>query len=256
MLRLAVAAILVAGAVAAAPLAVVDWRTASTRVGDVVTVEGDVTTVRTRDDGYVLEFSDDPQALRIVVLVPLFGGAPRDPERTYRGHHVRVAGRVQRFKGRPEIVLRSPSQVEITDLPPAAEAELETPTPPPPAEPRPAPRLPIAAPATDKPPVAPPAASRPPAQAPAAAAPQVEPPPPVAPPQPPRPIERPLGDASPCERARAEWRDTTEDVRARLVALARCIDRVDYHCARERAALTSALDVLDAREHAVDAACR
>jgi len=257
MLRFAVAATLLAGIAAAAPLPVVDWREAGTRVGDVVTVEGDVTTVRMRDDGYVLEFADDPQALRIVVLIPLLGGAPRDPERVYRGHHVRATGRVQRFQGRPEIVLRSPSQVEITDVPAAAETELEIPTPPPPAEPRPTPRAPVAAPATAAPPVAPPAASRPPAQAPAAAAaPQAEPPAPVEPPQPPRPIERPLGDASPCERARAEWRDTGADVRARLVALARCIDRVDYHCARERASLTSALDALDAHEQAVDAACR
>ncbi|HLY38955.1 MAG TPA: hypothetical protein VKU61_13015 [Candidatus Binatia bacterium] len=252
MLRLAVAATLLAGVAAATPLPVVDWRAAGTRVGDVVTVEADVTAVRTRDDGYVLEFSDDPQAFRIIVLVPLLGGAPRDPERVYRGHHVRATGRVQRFQGRPEIVLRSPSQVEITDVPPAAEAELETPTPPPPAEPRPTPRPSVAPPATSGPPVAP----RPPAQAPAAAAPQVEPPPPVEPPRPPRPVERPLGDASPCERARAEWRDSAADVRTRLVALARCIDRVDYHCAHERAALTSALDALDAHERAVDADCR
>jgi len=236
MVRLALAAMFLAGVAAAASLPVVDWREAATRVGNVVTVDAEVTGVSVRDDGYVLEFTDDPRAFRIVVLVPLLGGAPRDPERAYRGHRVRATGRVQRFQGRPEMVLRSPSQVEFVDVPPAAEAELETP----PAT--------ITPPATSRPPVATPAPERPPAEAPA--------PPPVRRPAPPRPIERPLGDAAPCERARADWRDAAADVRARLVALARCLDRIDYRCARERAALPPALDALDARERAVEAACR
>ena len=112
---------------------VVSWREAGGHVGEVVTVEGEVETASTVGDTWVLEFArDDPRAFRVVVLLPLLETAPRQPERLYQGRRVRATGRVQRFQGRAEMVLRGAGQIEVVETggaPPAASA------PPPPAAP-------------------------------------------------------------------------------------------------------------------------
>ncbi|HJQ85392.1 MAG TPA: hypothetical protein VKA21_15000, partial [Candidatus Binatia bacterium] len=179
------AAIAVAAAALAAAPSGIGWRDAGNHVGEVVTVEGEVTAVHTTADTCVLEFADDPRAFRVVVLVPFFGGAPREPERLYRGRVVRVTGRVQRFQGRPELALRGFGQIETAEASPESRTTA-APTSPPPAPPPPPP-----------------------------------PPPPPAPAA--RPVERPLGDAAPCERARARWREAASDAKIRLEALARCL---------------------------------
>jgi len=66
-------------------------------------------------DTCVLEFADDPLAFRAVLLLPLLSDLPPQPERLYHQKRVRLTGRVQRFQGRPEMVLRSPKQVELVD---------------------------------------------------------------------------------------------------------------------------------------------
>ena len=135
---------LVARAAAAARAAappVISWQEAGGHVGEVVTVEGEVATASAVGDTWVLEFArDDPRAFRVVVLLPLLETAPRQPERLYQGRRVRATGRVQRFQGRAEMVLRGAGQIEVvetTGAPPVASA------PPPPAAPavpaRPAP---------------------------------------------------------------------------------------------------------------------
>jgi hypothetical protein len=105
-------------------------------------VEGEVATAATVGDTWVLEFArDDPRAFRVVVLLPLLETAARQPERLYQGRRVRATGRVQRFRGRVEMVLRGAGQIEVMETgggaPPAASAP---PPPAPPSEPaRPAP---------------------------------------------------------------------------------------------------------------------
>src|SRR3989442_3145307 len=120
---------------------VISWQEAGGHVGEVVTVEGEVATASAVGDTWVLEFAhDDPRAFRVVVLLPLLETAPRQPERLYQGRRVRATGRVQRFQGRAEMVLRGAAQIEIVETggaPPAASA------PPPPA----APAVPAARPA-------------------------------------------------------------------------------------------------------------
>jgi len=127
---------LVARAAAAARAAappVISWQEAGGHVGEVVTVEGEVATASTVGDTWVLQFArDDPRAFRVVVLLPLLETAPHQPERLYQGRRVRATGRVQRFQGRAEMVLRGAGQIEVvetTGAPPAASA------PPPPAAP-------------------------------------------------------------------------------------------------------------------------
>src|SRR5206468_6638869 len=129
---LSLVALAAAVAHAAAP-PVVSWREAGGHVGEVVTVEGEVAAASTVGDTWVLEVArDDPRAFRVVVLLPLLETAPRQPERLYQGRRVRATGRVQRFQGRAEMVLRGAGQIEVVETggaPPAASA------PPPPAAP-------------------------------------------------------------------------------------------------------------------------
>ncbi len=136
---LGLALALSAGGAAAVSPPVVSWRDAGAQVGQVVTVEGDVQSARIEGDTYVLEFAaGDPAAFRAVLLLPLFASAPPRPERVYQGRRVRVSGRVQQFRGRPEMVLRSADQIELMDEPgapaaPETPAALPKPAPPPPA---------------------------------------------------------------------------------------------------------------------------
>jgi hypothetical protein len=221
--RLALAATLAiaAGVARGAPPPVIPWGEAGKHVGEVVTVEGQVAVARTTGDTCVLEFApDDSRAFRVVLLIPLLTSAPRHPDRLYLGKVVRATGRVQRFQGRPEMVLRGPGQIEIVE-PVAAEAPAE-------AEPPAAPRPPSLA---------------PPSPSPTPAVPPVE-------------VKRPIPDAAPCERARARWREAADDVQERTIALNRCLEAVRYACRRETAALAPALSTLDSIEREVEAACR
>jgi len=203
------------------PLAspVVSWRDAGAHAGEYVTVEGEVASARMTGDTCVIEFSDDPRALRVVLLLSLFGSAPRDPDGLYRGRQIRATGLVQRFHGRPEIVLRALDQVEIVDAnqpEKTSAAAPASPPPPAPAAPAPAPLPPVSA-----------------AEA-----------------------KQPLSAAAPCERARARWREAASNAGVRLTALSRCLDALRYRCQAESAAVAPALAALESVEQQVDAACR
>ena len=243
--------LLVAGLSEAAAPPVVPWTDTAARVGQIVTVEGEVVRAFASGDTQVLEFADDARAFRIVLLVPLLSNAPRDPARVYGGRRVRATGRIQRFQGRPEMIVRSPDQIELVGAEPPAPA----PSPPPvSAPPRPAP--PATEPARPTPPAAEPA---PPVAEPARPAPSSPPPSPAPTPPPPPPAppaRRPIAETAPCERARERWRDAAAEVSDRMAALGRCLEALGYRCGRERVALDPALVALDAAEREVEAACR
>jgi hypothetical protein len=118
------------------PPRTIAWQEAADHVGQIVAVEGDVAAVRMAGDTCVLEFKGgDPRAFRAVLLLPLLSSAPRDPERLYAGKHVRVSGRVERFQGRAEMVLRSPGQIEVMEPASATSTPAVPPVPPAPAGP-------------------------------------------------------------------------------------------------------------------------
>src|SRR5881296_1749416 len=129
------------GLVASTPLAgaaappVYPWQEAGRHVGEVVTVEGMVAAAHGTGDTCVLEFApDDPHALRVILVLPMFSSLPPKPERLYAAKRVRVSGVVRRFAGRLEMVLRSPAQIEVVDVAgPAAPAATAAAPPEPPA---------------------------------------------------------------------------------------------------------------------------
>ena len=93
---------------------VVPWQAAASRIGDVVTVEGDVVEAHIEGATCVLLFStDDPNAFRVILLIPLITNLPHQPQRLYEGKRVRATGTVRRFGSRTEMIVRSPEAIEI-----------------------------------------------------------------------------------------------------------------------------------------------
>jgi hypothetical protein len=283
--RLATAVLLIAGAIAGAlavpavPAELVDAADAAAHVGSSVTIEGDVAVARADADGLVLELAPlGAKSFRAVLVRSLFSSLPRSPERVYEGKRVRVTGLVQRFQGRPEMVLESASQIEIVDVagapgtstttvpapvpttlrPPASAA----PTPPPAAAPPVAPPAPAAAPpahGTATPTVAPPAPTVAPPGPPGAAAtppPASVPPATVAPSEPaPKPLLAERLAAQACDRARARWTEAAARVRAATDELTRCLDRASFACRESAAKLAPALGDLEWAEQEVSDRC-
>jgi hypothetical protein len=224
----AIAALLGAAGVAAVEPPTVSWRDAASRVGDVVSVEGDVARVGVTADTWTLEFApDDPAAFRAVVLLGLLGRVPANPVRAYTGRRVRVTGLVQQFQGRPEIVVRGTARIAVADAPSVAQETSGAPAPPAsPAAVAPSPATPA------------PAAGEPPAPRGLVDA-----------------VARRVAAARACDAARAGWREAAARAGDRADALARCAAAEGYDCAAAAAALRPALDGLDAAEARVGAAC-
>ncbi len=259
------------GVAAAVPPPVVPWREAGAHVGEMVTVEGKVIAAETTDDTCVLEFAPgDPVAFRAVLLLPILSTGPRHPERLYRGRQVRATGRVQQFHGRPEMVLRSTDQIQVTDDDGTSFTAAEPEVPPATPESRPsAARQPepaatrASAPAVPTPSAPQAVPSAPPSSA-ATAPPATAAGPPVAPAAPPEPPARGLVEAvqqkmaslTPCERARTRWRDAAAIAGARAAALCRCLDAAGYDCRAERKLLGPALSALGVSEDEIADACR
>jgi hypothetical protein len=258
---------------------VVDWRNAGERAGQVVTVEGDVRAAHCSEDRCILEFApDDPRGFRVVLLMPMFSRATDTPDSMYGGRRIRATGKVQRFQGRVEMVLRGTSQIELADTTPpaptAASPSTTRPISPPPTTPPatlPPPSPPPATPPATTPPAAPAAAplpstlppATPPPPAPStttpdAPAPQPTPttPPVQAERTPPEPADDARAKAASCDRAKARWREVASDVRTHTTSLERCLRALPYRCHPESAALAAVLPMLDEAERQVEATCR
>lgn len=137
----AVLALVWAPAAVARPPAIVPWQEAGRHVGAVVSVEGMVAASHVAGGTCTLEFAPgDPQALRVVLVLGLLS-TPPDVERRWTGRRIRASGRIQRFQGRPEMILRRADQIEVLDPEPVAVPSPTAPpavappgtTPPPPA---------------------------------------------------------------------------------------------------------------------------
>jgi len=112
----------------------VAWENAGSHVGERVSIEGDVAAAHVAQNTCVLEFSpDDDRALRVRLLLPVVSSLPPHPERLYIGKRVVVTGTVRRFLGKLEMVVNSPSAIEVMGVaggpasPPLAEAPSDQP---------------------------------------------------------------------------------------------------------------------------------
>jgi len=93
---------------------VISWRDAAKYYGRYATVEG--TIVATYDSGKACFLNFHPDYKRYftaVIFASAFSRFPTSPENHYRGKKVRVTGYIKEYKGKPEIILNDPGQIEI-----------------------------------------------------------------------------------------------------------------------------------------------
>ena len=104
-----------------------------------VTIEGVVEHSRRTDTGCILAFAPgNPAAFTVKLVLPLIRSEPAHPEVYYRRKRVRVTGVVQRFAGRVEMIVRSPSQITVLPDPASlADSPKDTVEAPMPATPAP-----------------------------------------------------------------------------------------------------------------------
>jgi hypothetical protein len=244
----ALAALLAATPANARSPEVVPWSEAAAHVGSIVTVEGTVARARVENGACTMEFApDDPESLRVVLMLALFQ-SPVDPERLYSGRRVRASGRVQTYRGRPEMIIRRADQIEVLDAPPTT-----TTVAPPPASP---PTTVVPVPSTAPPATVPPTTIPPPAPAavPSSAPATAPAPAPVPSPTPPPGVAAPMPTQR-CAQARERLEAARRELSARSEDAARCLRDGSSRCEPEREAVARALETLPARETEADSAC-
>lgn len=103
-----------AAQVQAPPSNAISWKDAHRRIGEDVVVEGKIVDTRNIGNVCFLNFHEDYQTyLTGVVAAENFASFPGAPERLYIDKHVRIKGRIELFRGKPQINIASPAQIEV-----------------------------------------------------------------------------------------------------------------------------------------------
>jgi len=98
-----------------APAQVISWRDAAGHVGKYRCVEGRVASTKNTGRTCFLNF-DPRRTFTVVIFSRSFARFPGPPERIYRGKAVRVWGQVETYRGRPQIVVSHPQQIQADGL--------------------------------------------------------------------------------------------------------------------------------------------
>jgi len=97
-----------------AGIKVISWQDAAKHYGEYVTVEGTIVTTHNSGKACFLNFHPNyKRYLTVVIFASAFPRFPAKPENYYHGKKVRVSGYIKEYKGKPEIILNDPSQIEI-----------------------------------------------------------------------------------------------------------------------------------------------
>ncbi len=95
---------------------VISWKDADKYIGRYVTVEGKI--VRTYNSGKACFLNFHPDYKRYftaVIFKSDFDKFPENPEEYYKDKKVQVIGTIKEYKGSPEIILNSPSQIRVLE---------------------------------------------------------------------------------------------------------------------------------------------
>jgi DNA/RNA endonuclease YhcR with UshA esterase domain len=93
---------------------VVSWQDAGRYVGQVKTVEGTVVRTHRSASAIFLNFHDPYQGYFYVVIFQSdWASFKCTPESFYKGREVRVTGLIKMYQGSPEIIVSSPTQIEV-----------------------------------------------------------------------------------------------------------------------------------------------
>jgi DNA/RNA endonuclease YhcR with UshA esterase domain len=91
----------------------VNWKDAAKYYNREVTVEGKV--VKTYNSGSVifLQFSDNPDANKVVIFPQDWNKFPDRPDKFFANKTIRVKGKIQKFQGAPEVIVNNASQITV-----------------------------------------------------------------------------------------------------------------------------------------------
>ncbi len=93
---------------------VISWRDVAKHYGEYATVEGTIVATHNSGKACFLNFHPDyKRYFTAVIFASAFPGFPANPENYYYGKKVRVSGYIKEYKGKPEIILNDPRQIEI-----------------------------------------------------------------------------------------------------------------------------------------------
>jgi len=95
---------------------VISWQDAVKHYGEYATVEGTIVATHNSGKACFLNFHPDyKRYFTAVIFASAFSRFPANPENYYYGKKVRVSGNIKEYKGKPEIILNDPSQIEILE---------------------------------------------------------------------------------------------------------------------------------------------
>lgn len=94
---------------------VISWQDAAKHYGKYATVEGTIVATHNSGKACFLNFHPDyKRYFTAVIFASAFSSFPANPENYYYGKKVRISGYIKEYKGKPEIILNNPSQIEIS----------------------------------------------------------------------------------------------------------------------------------------------
>lgn len=97
-------------------LEIISWRDAARYYGQTKIVEGKIIASNNTGKVCFLNFHKNwKKYFTVVIFSSDFGKFPSYPEEHYLNRRVRVKGLIKEYKGKPEIILKSPSQIEIIE---------------------------------------------------------------------------------------------------------------------------------------------
>jgi micrococcal nuclease len=95
---------------------IVSWRDAARYYGQVRTVEGKIVVSNNTGKVCFLNFDRDwKEHFTAVIFSGDYEKFPPNPEDYYLNRTVRVTGLIKEFKGKPEIIIKSPDQIKIVE---------------------------------------------------------------------------------------------------------------------------------------------
>lgn len=97
----------------------ISWTQAEQHVGEEVIVEGRIMATHTSPLSTLLSFKEDFSSLAAVIRPADRDAFPPQPEEYYRGKSVRITGRILETGKKLRMVLTSPRQIQLADVPPA-----------------------------------------------------------------------------------------------------------------------------------------
>ncbi|MBU4304504.1 MAG: hypothetical protein KJ893_02595 [Candidatus Omnitrophica bacterium] len=93
---------------------IISWQDAAKHYGEYSTVEGTIVATHNSGKACFLNFHPDyKRYFTAVIFASAFSLFPANPENYYYGKKFRVSGNIKEYKGKPEVILNDPSQIEI-----------------------------------------------------------------------------------------------------------------------------------------------